>query len=92
MASEPKWVNPILNIIGVNPLTLEGLHILDIKFRNIIKSLIFFMRSKLNLNLRKKKKNCKKYIKSKIIEKGSKYEMVPNIGTLVAKFLRIELE
>ena len=26
-ASEPKWVNPVLNIIGVNSLRLGGLHI-----------------------------------------------------------------
>ena len=26
-ASKPKWVNPILNIIGVNPLRLGGLHL-----------------------------------------------------------------
>ena len=27
-ASKPKWVNPILNIIGVNSLRLGGLHII----------------------------------------------------------------
>ena len=27
-ASEPKWVNSILNIIGVNSLRLEGLHMI----------------------------------------------------------------
>ena len=27
-ASEPKWVNPVMNIIGVNSLMLEGLQIL----------------------------------------------------------------
>ena len=26
-AYEPKWVNPVLNIIGVNSLKLGGLHI-----------------------------------------------------------------
>ena len=26
--SEPKWVNPVMNIIGVNSLMLEGLQIL----------------------------------------------------------------
>ena len=26
-ASEPKWVNPVLNIIKVNSLSLGGLHI-----------------------------------------------------------------
>ena len=26
-ASEPKWVKPVLNIIGVNSLRLGGLHI-----------------------------------------------------------------
>ena len=25
--SEPKWVNPVLNIIGVNTLRLGGLHL-----------------------------------------------------------------
>ena len=28
-ASEPKWVNPIMNIIGVNQLRLGGLQIYD---------------------------------------------------------------
>ena len=27
--SEPRWVNPILNIIGVNSLRLGGLHIFE---------------------------------------------------------------
>ena len=27
-ASEPKWVNPVLNIIRVNSLRLGGLHII----------------------------------------------------------------
>ena len=31
-ASEPKWVNPVLDTIGVNPLGLEDLHI---SFRKI---------------------------------------------------------
>ena len=29
-ASEPKWVNPVLNIIGVNSLRLRDIHILFI--------------------------------------------------------------
>ena len=28
-ASEPKWVNSVLNIIGVNSLRLESLHIIS---------------------------------------------------------------
>ena len=31
-ASGPKWVNTILNIIGVNTLRLGGLHIQNVKF------------------------------------------------------------
>ena len=29
--SEPKWVNPVLNIIGVSSLRLGGLHITEHK-------------------------------------------------------------
>ena len=38
-ASEPKWVNPILNIIGVNSLRLVGLHL----FLYIIVEYILFV-------------------------------------------------
>ena len=29
-ASEPNWVNSILNIIGVNSLKLGGLHVIEV--------------------------------------------------------------
>ena len=35
-ASEPKWVNLVLNIIGVNSLRLEGLHLTPIWFQFVI--------------------------------------------------------
>ena len=34
-ASDPMWVNPILNIIGVNSLRLGGLHIVSVKLLNL---------------------------------------------------------
>ena len=36
-ASEPKWVNPILDIIGVNSLRLGGLHIMHKYFNELYK-------------------------------------------------------
>ena len=34
-ASEPKWVNPVLNTIGVNSLKLGGLHLVSYYSRGI---------------------------------------------------------
>ena len=33
-ASKPEWINPVLNIIGVNSLKLEGLQLYYALLRN----------------------------------------------------------
>ena len=49
-ASEPKWVNPVLNIIEVNSLRLGGLHLLVVLKVIQVELLYNFNETELNVN------------------------------------------
>ena len=63
--SEPKWVNPNLNIIGINSLRLGDLHIAKTIFSNIKKN----MNLKIQLRKLYKKQMLKFDLKVNVIKR-----------------------